>query len=194
MKNFTVNAVEALQRAQNKAYERGNPELDGLHLLWALVSESGVATNVLRSLELDPAIVARTVDQEIAHLPVAGQKDVPNPGRELQKVLLDAQALAQKKSGGMVGTRELLLALAQDQGRAGSVLRTFDVTADKVARALEVTGAEGAYQGDDEGDVAQGQESALDRYARDLSDILRVHVDDVDAPLLVGEGDPIAVG
>ncbi|MFO7655255.1 MAG: AAA family ATPase [Candidatus Krumholzibacteriia bacterium] len=168
MKNFTVNAVEALQRAQNKAYERGNSELESLHLLWALVSESGVATNVLRSLELDPGMIARTVDQEIAHLPVAGKKDVPGTSRELQKVLLDAQELAQKKSGGLVGTRELLLALASDQGRAGSVLRTFDVTAEKVARALEVTGAEGAYQGEDEGDVGQGQESALDRYARDL--------------------------
>jgi ATP-dependent Clp protease ATP-binding subunit ClpB len=168
MKNYTVNAVEALQKAQNKAFERGNPELETLHLLWALISESGVATSALRSLEIDPGVVARTAEKEIESLPVARTKDVPNPSRELQRVLLEAQNLGQKRSGGMVGTRELLLALAADQGRAGSLLRTFDVSAEKVARALEVTGSEGAYAGDDESGLGGGEEAALDRYARDL--------------------------
>ena len=43
MKNMTVNALEALQKAQNKAYELGHAELEPLHLLWALLSEPGVA-------------------------------------------------------------------------------------------------------------------------------------------------------
>ena len=43
MKNWTVNAGEALQRAQNEAYRRGHAELEPLHLLWALLSETGLA-------------------------------------------------------------------------------------------------------------------------------------------------------
>jgi len=167
MKNWTVNAVEVLQKAQNKAYEAGNPELEALHLLWALLSEPGLASNTLRGLELDPSLIVRTAEQELASLPTVSQKEVPNPSRDLQKTLLEAQNLAQQRSGGMVGTRELLLALAADEGRAGSLLKTFEITPEKIARALEVSGADQAYQGDDESGMGD-QESALEKYARDL--------------------------
>jgi ATP-dependent Clp protease ATP-binding subunit ClpB len=173
MKNMTVNAIEALQKAQNKAYEMGHAELEPLHLLWALLSEPGVASSVLRGLELDPHLVGSTAEKELASLPRVQVKEVPNPSRDLQQMLLEAQSLAQKKSGGMVGTRELLLALAADRGRAGSLLKTFDITPQHVARALETSGADQAYQGDDESGLGQGQESALDRYARDLCALAR---------------------
>ncbi len=168
LKNMTVNAIEILQKAQNKAYEMGHAELESLHMLWALLSEPGIASQTLRSLELDPTLIARTAEQELRSLPTVKAKEVPSPSRDLQRVLLEAQTLAKQKSGGMVGTRELLLALTADTGRAGSLLKTFDVTPKKVVRALETSGADQAYQGDDEAGVGEGQESALDRYARDL--------------------------
>ncbi len=168
MKNWTVTATEALQQAQQKAYELNHAELEPLHLLWALVGEPGLATKVLRALEVDPGLVARTVEQELRSLPVAGRKDVPNPGRDLQRLMLDAQTAAQQRAGGMVGSRELLLALAADAGRAGAVMRTFDLDGKSVARGLAAVGAEGAYEGDDESGVADDQESALAKYARDL--------------------------
>jgi ATP-dependent Clp protease ATP-binding subunit ClpB len=166
MKNLTVNAMDTLQRAQAKAFELSHAQLEPLHLLWALLSETGLATNVLRSLELDPALIARTAEQELHSLPRVQNKDVPSPSRELQKLLLEADQLA--TGGGMTGTRELLLATANDNGRAGSVLKTFDATAPKIARALEQTGGDQAYTGDDENGVGEANDSALDKYARDL--------------------------
>ena len=167
MKNLTVNAMDTLQRAQAKAYELKHAELEPLHLLWALLSETGLATNTLRSLELDPGLIARTAEQELQSLPRVGRVDVPNPSRELQKLFLEADRLA-KDSGGMVGTRELLLALTADTGRAGSVLKTFDVNTKRVTKALDAAGAAGAYDGDDESNVEGAGESALDKYATDL--------------------------
>lgn len=172
MKNLTVNAMEALQKAQSKAYESKHAELEPLHLLWALLSETGLATNTLRGMELDTGLIARTCDQELQSLPRVASQDVPNPSRELQKLFLEAESLA-KKTGGMVGTRDLLLALATDTGRAGSVLKTFDVTPQKMARALEATGGDAPYQGDDEGGAGQGNQAALDLYARDLCAAVR---------------------
>jgi len=172
MKNWTVNAMEALQKAQQKAFGASHAEIAPLHLLWALLSEPGVASTTLHSLETDPQLVLRTVDQELASLPAVTRREAPDPGRELQTTMLEAQALAQKRSGGMVGTRELLLALASDRGRAGSVLHTFDLTAAKLAHALEQTAA-GSYDGQDESGVSDGQESALRKYARDLCDLAR---------------------
>jgi ATP-dependent Clp protease ATP-binding subunit ClpB len=172
MKNWTVNAIETMQKAQQQAFQAGHAEIAPLHLLWALLSEPGVAVTTLRSLECDPRLVLRTAEQELASLPTVSRREAPDAGRELQTVMLEAQSQAQRRSGGMVGTRELLLAVAADQGRAGSVLRTFDLTADRVAQALERTAA-GSYDGQDESAVADGQESALRRYARDLCDLAR---------------------
>ncbi len=174
MKNWTVNAVEALQKAQSKAYEMQHAELEPLHLLWALLSEAGLSVKILQGLEItDPQVVVRTIEQELAAMPKVQTREVPNPSRELQQVMLEAQTLAKKNGSGMVGTRELLLALAADKGRAGSVLKTFDVTPEKVAQALEALGAQQAYQGDSEQNVTEGQESALDRYARNLCEAAR---------------------
>jgi len=177
MKNWTVNAVEILQKAQDKAYQLGHAGLEPLHLLWALLAEPGLATRVLRGLETDPHLVLRTAEKELASLPTVSVKEVPAPGRDLQRLMLEAQNLARKAAGGdaagMVGTRELLLALAADPGRAGSLLKTFDVTPAKAARALEGLGAEGAGDaGEGSGDGEPG-ESALDRYARDLCALAR---------------------
>ena len=177
MNNWTVNAMEALQKAEAKAYELKHAELEPLHLLWALVSETGLAANTLRQLERDPALIARTVENELHSLPTVAQAEVPNPGRELQKLFLEAGKLAKQAAGqgasgsdstAMVGTRELLLAVAADTGRAGSVLKTFDINARSLARALEQSGASQAYQGDGEEGVGDGQESALEKYATDL--------------------------
>jgi len=165
MKNWTVNAMEILQKAQAKAYEMKHAELEPLHLLWALLSETGLATNTLRQLELDPLLIARTAEKELESLPTVQQADLPGAGRDLQKLFLDAGQLV---NGGMVGTRELLLALADGNGRAGSVLKTFGVTAKDIEKALENSGADAAYDGQDEGDLGGGDESALDKYARDL--------------------------
>jgi ATP-dependent Clp protease ATP-binding subunit ClpB len=174
MKNWTVNAAEILQQAQSRAYEMGHPELEPVHLLDAMLAEPGIVSQTLRALERDPQLIARTVTQELKSLPVAQVKEVPTTSPELQKLLLEAQSLAPKSAGGLVGTRELLLALAADKGRAGSVLRTFEVTPDKVARALAQTGAaDTSYEGGEEGEAGNGQKSALDQYARDLCALAR---------------------
>ncbi|MDX2474712.1 MAG: AAA family ATPase [Candidatus Krumholzibacteria bacterium] len=169
MNNWTVNAMEALQKSQAKAYEMNHAELEPLHLLWALTSETGLAANTLRGLELDPVLIARTVENELQSLPTVSVQDVPKAGNELQKLFLEAGKLAGSAgTGAMVGTRELLLALAEDGGRAGSLLKTFGVDAGNLAKALEQSGANQAYNGDSEEGVGDGQESALDKYAIDL--------------------------
>ena len=80
MNNWTVHALEALQKAQAKAYEMNHAELEPLHLLWALVSETGLAANTLRGLELDPQLIARTVDNELQSLPTGFSARGAQPG------------------------------------------------------------------------------------------------------------------
>ena len=48
---FTIRAQEALQRAQALAADRGNPQVESLHLLSALVAETeGVVRPILEKI------------------------------------------------------------------------------------------------------------------------------------------------
>ncbi len=166
MKNWTVNAMESLQKAQSKAYELSHSELTPLHLLWALLSETGLATHTLKTLELDPGLVARIAENEMLSLPEVQTKDVPGPSNEMQKLFLEANK--QAGQDGMVGTRELLLALTEDQGRAGSVLKTYDLNEKKIVQALKQNGSDAQYTSQDESDLGAADDSALEKYATDL--------------------------
>jgi len=170
MKNWTVHAMEALQAAQQRAFTLGHAEITPLHLLAALLDQPGLAVRALRALEHDPTVLQRTVVSELQSLPTVSRREAPEAGRELQTLMLAAQQRAQEHSGGMVGTRELLLALASDQGRAGSVLRTLDINGEALEQALESLSA-GADQ--DTGAAEQQEDQALARYARDLCDLAR---------------------
>ena len=71
MKNWTVNAMEALQAAQQHAFTASHAEISPLHLLWALLDQPGLAVRALRALELDPAVIQRTVESELQSLPTS---------------------------------------------------------------------------------------------------------------------------
>ena len=48
---FTIKAQEAVQRAQELAADRGNPQIDALHLLAAMLDESeGLVAPVLAKI------------------------------------------------------------------------------------------------------------------------------------------------
>ncbi len=171
MKNWTVNAMETLQEAQAKAYELSHPELTPLHLLVAMLGETGLVSSTLHSLELDPSLVTQTAENELLSMPQIQAKEVPGPSAELQKLFLEATSKAGQ--GGLVGTRELFLAMTEDTGRAGSVLKTYDITSQKISQALQQNGGDARYTGQDEGDLGSQEESALDIYATDLCAVAR---------------------
>jgi ATP-dependent Clp protease ATP-binding subunit ClpB len=171
MKNWTVNAMEILQKAQAKAYEMSHSEITPLHLLWAMLSETGLVSSTLRTLELDPGLVFRTAEKELMNLPQVQIKDVPGPSNELQKLFLEAKNKA--GNGGLIGTRELLLAMAADSGRAGAVLKTYNVTTQKIDQALQQNGGDARYTGQDEDELTNDQESALEKFTTDLCALAR---------------------
>src|SRR5713101_3113660 len=80
---FTEKAEEAILSAQQRAAAAGNPQIETLHLLAALLAgNDGVASAILRLANVAPDDLRRLVDQEIARLPrVSGDARVnPSPG------------------------------------------------------------------------------------------------------------------
>src|SRR6476661_5445285 len=67
---FTVKAQEAVQRANQLASEHGNPELQPLHLLAALLEDrEGIVPPVLEKIGIGPQAVLSDIYEAIGRLP-----------------------------------------------------------------------------------------------------------------------------
>src|SRR5436305_10186533 len=116
LNRFTEKAQEALVDAQQRAQDAANPQIEGLHLLAALLAQpDGVASAILRLANADPDTLRRRVDQAIATLPrVSGATSPPHPSSELSAAIQRAQGAAAQMGDEYVSVEHLLLALADE--------------------------------------------------------------------------------
>src|SRR5947199_10814238 len=89
---FTVKAQEAVQRANQLASEHGNPELQPLHLLAALLEDKeGIVQPVLEKIGIGPQAVLNEIYGEIDKLPkVSGEASQATLATETNKLLEQA--------------------------------------------------------------------------------------------------------
>jgi len=109
---FTILAARALQQAAESARRGGNPSVEDVHLMAALLDqEDGVVGPILRKVGVEPSVVSRQVSLGIDRLPKQSGAS-PSISRELNRVLDSADAEAQVLDDQYVSTEHLLLALA----------------------------------------------------------------------------------
>jgi ATP-dependent Clp protease ATP-binding subunit ClpB len=87
---LTRKSQEALSEAVQMAASAGNPAVDGLHLLAALVQQDGgTAAPLLRAVGADPADVLKKVREQLSRQPQAAGPTVsaPQTSRQLLAAL-----------------------------------------------------------------------------------------------------------
>jgi ATP-dependent Clp protease ATP-binding subunit ClpB len=166
---LTLKAQEALQSAQSQARRRDHQAVDAEHLLLALLEqEDGVAGPLLEKIGARGATVAARVEDELRSRPrVSGGE--PYANNRLMKLLDQAEQEAKQLKDEYVSTEHLLLAAAKEKGGAGEALRAAGATAERIAAALKDLrgGARAATP------EAESQYRALEKYAKDLTELAR---------------------
>src|SRR5581483_4442710 len=169
---LTVKAQEAVQRSSELAAQTGNPELLPLHLLAALVEDrEGVVAPVLEKIGAGPQAVLAEANREIERLPrVSGGAAQPALSPATQRLLDQAFKEADIFKDDYVSTEHLLLAMAQLKGDpAQLILARHGATHDAILKALQAV--RGSARVTDQNPEAKYQ--ALERYARDLTELAR---------------------
>ena len=169
---FTVKAQEAVQRANELASEHGNPELQPVHLLAALVEDKeGIVPPVLEKVGIGPQSVLSEVYQDIEKLPkVSGASAQPAMSNPLNQLLDTAFKEADTFKDEYVSTEHLLLAATRlKRDPAQELLARHGATHDAILKAL--TAVRGSQRITDQNPEAKYQ--ALERYARDLTEQAR---------------------
>jgi ATP-dependent Clp protease ATP-binding subunit ClpB len=169
---LTTKSQQALSGAVKRAAAAGNPSVDGLHLLAALIEqEGGMAAPLLRAVGADPATVLKTADELLAKLPRAAGATVGAP--ETSRPLLAALATAGKRAKDMsdeyVSTEHLLVGLAADGGQAARVLRGVGAGPDQLLDAFQQVRGHARVTSPD----PEGTYQALEKYGIDLTSSAR---------------------
>lgn len=171
LNKFTTKSQEALQAAETKATRFGHMEVDGEHLLLAMIEQQdGLTSRLFQKMDVPVDRVRERLEEELNKKP-----RVSGPGVEqgkiyitnrLNRLLSDAQEQAQRLKDEYVSAEHILLAFLQEgaSSPAGRVLQQFGITRDSLLKTLtsirgsqRVTSAtpESAYE-------------ALQKYGRDL--------------------------
>jgi ATP-dependent Clp protease ATP-binding subunit ClpB len=168
---FTVKAQEALASAQELAFKRNHTETTPVHLLFALVQQDeGVVVPVLKKMGVVLSGLVEGIERSLARLPrlERGMAEARS-SLELQETIRGSMAEAEQLHDEFVSTEHLFLALVEDAGGAGKLLKVSAVTRDGILRAL--TGVRGSQRVTDQN--PESKYRALERFTRDFVDLAR---------------------
>lgn len=122
MDKLTTKSQEALAEAIRLATDAGNPQVEPLHLLAALLAQQGgVAVALLDAVGVNRGEVESRVNAALAALPASEGSSVQQPGasRTLSRVISDAGKEATALGDAYISTEHLLIATAASQSQAG---------------------------------------------------------------------------
>ena len=169
---FTVKSQQAIQAAQSHAAEFGNPALEPVHLLLALVEDrEGVVPAVLEKIGVPIEHLEsdlRGIEQKLPR--VAGVAAQPSLSQALTRVLEQAFREAENFKDEYVSTEHMLLGIAHlKSDPARDVLVGAGATHEAILQAL--TAVRGTQRVTDQN--PEGKFQALEKYAKDLTDLAR---------------------
>jgi ATP-dependent Clp protease ATP-binding subunit ClpB len=181
MNRLTQRSQEALHDAQTKALRFGHTEVDGEHLLLALLDQpEGLVPRLLERAGADSDAVQRDLEAELGRRPrVTGPGAAPGQvyvTQRLSRLLDAAEAEARRLKDEYVSVEHLVLALLAEGSStaAGRVLDAAGIDRDRFLAALtELRGNQRVTSANPE--VAY---EALDKYGIDL--VERASTGDVD--------------
>ena len=169
---LTEKAQEAIAGAQQLAAGAGHPAINPEHLLVTLVEQQdGVVPALLRTLDVDVTGLAAAARAELDRLPTAAGGAPPAPAPRLRDAFVAATGEAERLKDEYVSTEHLFAALASESGAApcARLLADRGISRDRLYEAL--TAVRGSHRVTDQ--HPEGKYQALERYARDLTDLAR---------------------
>ena len=165
MDKLTIKAQEAIVGAQSLATSQGNPEIEGLHLLSALLEDpAGVVVPLLKKIGAPVDKLQSTTASELQRLPRSSSNRQPGISAALQKGLEAAASAAEGMKDEFVSTEHLLLGLCKSEKNSSELLKLLGVNEKEILQGLQ--SVRGSARVTDQS--PEGKFQALEKYGVDL--------------------------
>ena len=168
--NFTVKASEALQQAQQIAFNNKNPSIETEHLLKTLIdTEDSSIDYLLKKNNVTVNLVTNKLNELIKKLPVVSGEPAQSMGREANSVLLRANAVLKTFGDEFINPEHLLLAILQGNDASAKLLKDAGLTEKGlVASIKELRKGETVNSA-----TQETQFNSLNKYAKNLNEMAR---------------------
>jgi ATP-dependent Clp protease ATP-binding subunit ClpB len=168
---FTTRFQQAFADAQSAAVGNDNPYIEPQHLLYAMLSQQdGGTASLLSRADVNTSALRNVLKASIERLPkVEGQGGEVSVSRELGNLLNVTDKEAQKRGDQFIASELFLLALANDKGETGRLLKQHGATRAHLEQAINaVRGSDAVHSPE-----AEGAREALKKYTVDLTERAR---------------------
>jgi ATP-dependent Clp protease ATP-binding subunit ClpB len=168
---FTTKFQQALSDAQSIAVGGDQQFIEPQHLLLALLNQDdGGTASLLQRAGVNVPPLKAALEKAVARLPkVEGTGGEVQVGRDLANLLNLTDKQAQKRGDQFIASEMFLLALTEDKGETGRLLKEHGVQKKALDAAIEAVRG-GSSVGSQE---AEGQREALKKYTLDLTERAR---------------------
>ena len=176
LNRLTQKSQEAVAAAQSLAVGYGHTEVDGEHLLLALLEqEGGLVPRLFEKMDVPADVLRSKLDEALQHKPrVSGQGAEPGKvyvTQRLSKLIVRAEEEARRLRDEYVSVEHIVLAFLEEGSTtaAGRLLADFNASRDRFLNALtEVRGTQRVTSANPEETY-----EALEKYGRDLVAVAR---------------------
>jgi ATP-dependent Clp protease ATP-binding subunit ClpB len=169
LSQYTIKAQEAIQAAQQLAYNNKNAAIETLHLLKTILADKDSSTEfLLKKNNLNPLLLNQKVDALLPGLPkqLSGEP-ATNVSRDLNSVLLKANGALKTFGDEFVTVEHLLIAILQVNDLASKTLKDEGLTEKGLVTAIKEL-----RKGETVSSATQEtQFQSLSKYAKNLNEL-----------------------
>ena len=169
LSQYTIKAQEAIQAAQQIAYNNKNAAIETLHLLKTILADKDSSTEFfLKKNNLNPLLLNQKVDALLPNLPkqLTGEP-ATNLSRDLNSVLLKANGALKTFGDEFVTVEHLLIAILQVNDLASKTLKDEGLTEKGLVTAIKEL-----RKGETVSSATQEtQFQSLSKYAKNLNEL-----------------------
>ncbi len=169
--NYTIKASEALQQAQQLAFNNRNPNIETEHILKALIdAEDSSVDYLLKKNNVTVNLVDNKLTELIKKLPTVSGEPAQTMGREANNVLLRATAVLKIFGDEFINPEHILLAILQGKDAVASLLKDAGLTEKGLVTAIKELRKGGTVNSATD----ETQFNALNKYAKNLNELARL--------------------
>ena len=168
---FTIKMKEALQGAENLANRYNNSEIGNEHMFLSMLQQKdGIAEPLFSKVGINFQSLLSDAHNLVDRLPKAyGGAVNQTVSNRLLQVLNNAQSEADRFKDEYVSTEHVILAMLDDEGAVGSLLKRYGVTRDSLMEALQSIRGNQRVTDED----AESKYQSLEKYCKDMTALAR---------------------
>ena len=170
LSNFTIQASEIVQSAQQAAFNAGNPTIEAEHVLKAMLEQKNSPVEyLLKKNNVSIQVLNSKLEDAINKLPKTSGEPAQSLSRDANTVFLRAGSLLSKFNDEFVTPEHILMAMAGGNDAAARMLKEAGLTENGLLHSIkELRKGESVKS-----QTQETQFNALNKYAKNLIEMAR---------------------